>query len=381
LDYWGKNFIGKDLKVMTYSAILGQDPIKKILTRFFQTHSVPHACLFLGPPGSQKKELSLAFTKTLLCDKPSEEACGFCESCHLFEVGNHPDCFALKSAGKLRLVKREQVNDLLKFLSLKSYRGGYKVTTILDADRLNPSSANALLKSLEEPPPKTVFLLTATKESDLLPTILSRCQKIEMLPVDRQSLRLWIQKQSNLPLTEDVLIRLCKGQIGPLQGDNLEALLSNRDIVLSLVQDWLSRGKLAILEAHVEIMASLETERKKFQKELLESLKSQKEMPAKVKEKLEKEMDADISGLMKQKLDDILQAMAEFFRDILILKENGPENELTNSDQINILTRSALKVNQPEEKLEYLDRMRRRLQGTVNTKLTLESLLLNLFDE
>ncbi|MBN2143272.1 MAG: hypothetical protein JW774_01480, partial [Candidatus Aureabacteria bacterium] len=139
---------------MAYREILGQEIVKDILTRFAASGKIPHALLFVGPPGTQKRETAAEFARILLCEaSPSNgEACGSCQGCHLFELNSHPDVFFLNPKGKMRHVKMDETRELLRFLSLKPYLEKYKIAVLPDADTLSDASGNAILKFLEEPP-------------------------------------------------------------------------------------------------------------------------------------------------------------------------------------------------------------------------------------
>jgi DNA polymerase-3 subunit delta' len=156
---------------------------------------VPHALLMQGPVGLGKSTLAALFARRLLCTEPDEWHCGHCHSCHLFEAGTHPDyqCVGPEEPGKV--IKVDAIRKLINDLSLKPQYGGYRVFVIDKAEQLNPSSANALLKTLEEPADRTVLLLITHRPSRLPPTILSRCQKLSIRAPHREAAMEWLQGQ------------------------------------------------------------------------------------------------------------------------------------------------------------------------------------------
>jgi DNA polymerase-3 subunit delta' len=364
---------------MRYPEIIGQERLKESLTRAFIGGHLPHAMLFLGPPGSQKRDMARAFSRTLLCDRPGEQYCGECDACRLFDSGNHPDFFCLKPRGKLRQIKNRDVTDLIRFFNLKSYRGGRKVILVEDADRLPVLVSNKLLKSLEEPPPETLFILTCPAESGLLPTIVSRCRVIEFPPLPLDCLKGWLKTQSGLPLDEDILARLSGGRIGNLRGLELERLVEDRETVFALVEDWLGRGKLGVIDGCERILGMLDAEKKRSEREIEKEIRTLKEQPADFVKKKEGELTGDLSGLLKHRLDALLQVLCDFFRDVMLVKMDIGRDNLVHADQMPLIRESAERLSNLDGKLRYLDRMRRRLQGTVNQKLALETLLLELF--
>ena len=208
---------------MYFKEILGQEHIKNHLTKSAEAGRIPHAQLFVGPEGSGTLPMAVAYAQYILCGNVGGENIGENSVCNLkFEHFSHPDLHFvfpvattdgvkshpisdnfitewrafmtetpygslfdwLKTIGiqnKQGLINVEEASEINKKLSLKAYEGGYKVMIIWMADKMNGSSANKLLKLLEEPPPKTVFILISESTSDLLQTILSRCQVIDFI--------------------------------------------------------------------------------------------------------------------------------------------------------------------------------------------------------
>ena len=179
---------------MSFTEIYGQDRAIEQLKTAFESGRMHHAILFSGPDGIGKQTLARVVANLLLCTTPmGAEPCRACGGCHRFDEGTHADYLSVgllqKSDGTLeKMIKVDQIRALQKKLTLKSYEGGRRVIVITDADRMNPSTANALLKTLEEPPQDTVFLLTTNVPSALLPTVISRCQSLRLAPLSDEVL-------------------------------------------------------------------------------------------------------------------------------------------------------------------------------------------------
>jgi DNA polymerase-3 subunit delta' len=173
---------------------------------------LPHALLMHGPEGVGQFELGMAFAQFLLCEKPAPigRACGCCSACVWFEQGNHPDFRLLRpesmagddegeaaaeSRKKSDQIKIDQVRDLQRFLAVGAHRAGLRVIVLHPADAMNISTQNAVLKSLEEPPPYTLFLLVTNSPHRLLPTIRSRCQSISVPVPNRELAVQWLESQ------------------------------------------------------------------------------------------------------------------------------------------------------------------------------------------
>ncbi|CAM3706784.1 putative DNA polymerase III, delta subunit [Flavobacterium saliperosum S13] len=206
---------------MLFREILGQQHIKSHLTKSADLGRIPHAQLFVGPEGSGTLPMAIAYAQYILCSNVSGENTNGNEACNLkFEHFSHPDLHFvfpvatndqvkshpvsanfmkqwrefvienpygslfewLKSLGiqnKQGQIGVDEAQEIMKSLSLKAYEGGYKVMIIWMADKMNTATANKLLKLLEEPPQKTVFLLVTENQDDIMQTILSRCQVLE----------------------------------------------------------------------------------------------------------------------------------------------------------------------------------------------------------
>ena len=156
---------------------------------------IPHAVLMQGPAGLGKSSLAALFARRLLCLGSGERPCGHCHACHLFEAGNHPDYQLVGPEESGKAIKVDTIRKLINDLCLKPQYGGYRAFVIDQAEQMNPSSANALLKTLEEPAERTVIVLTTHRPSRLPSTILSRCQKLSIPAPRKEEAMEWLQVQ------------------------------------------------------------------------------------------------------------------------------------------------------------------------------------------
>ncbi|AAZ97495.1 DNA polymerase III delta prime subunit [Thiobacillus denitrificans ATCC 25259] len=181
--------------------------LEPVWQRLLATRSRPaQALLLAGPRGVGKSALALEWARALLCEapRPDGSACGVCPACHWFETGAHPDFRRVglqektSKEGETRLataIEVDQARDAVDFVQLSTYRAGYRVVLVDPADSLNLAAANALLKVLEEPPLNTVFVLVADQPRRLLPTIRSRCTRLDVgLPALAQATA-WLGEQ------------------------------------------------------------------------------------------------------------------------------------------------------------------------------------------
>ena len=173
---------------------------------------LPNALLIKGAAGIGKLDLALNFAQSLLCESPNEDGlpCCQCSSCHWFEQETHPD-FRLvqadaitdsedsteKEGGKKpsREISVEQIRSLANFANLSAHQGGYRIVLINPAESMNNNSANAVLKTLEEPTEKLLFILVTHKPQQLLPTILSRCLSVTVTTPNFNMGAEWLKQQ------------------------------------------------------------------------------------------------------------------------------------------------------------------------------------------
>ena len=243
--------------------------LKSLRERMGDTHRagrMPHALLVHGASGSGQSALAVWVAQLVLCDRPRQAPCNVCPSCVLFVAGNHPDLRVLGIEEKATEIKIDQVRELSERLTLTSYRGGFKVGIIDPADRMNRSSFNALLKTLEEPPKETVLILAAARIDHMPATIASRCQRLR-IPTPPPELALdWLGRQEGRAQWDTLLkiaggaplaaLELARSGTDQLAADMAHALgeRANRD-PLVLAAAWFKdrpQQRLAWLEAWLE---------------------------------------------------------------------------------------------------------------------------------
>lgn len=264
---------------MRYDEVIGQEDIKARLRRQLEEGHVPHAQLFAGPAGCGKLPMALAYASALLCRQPAGgEACGQCASCRMLAHWAHPDLHfvfpVVKRKGqsgdatsdqyltewreqlgesayfdRLEWLARIHVENqqsligvaesdqILRKLSLKSSQGGYKVMVVWLPEQMNVAAANKLLKILEEPPADTAFLLVSNEPERLLPTILSRTQRVDFRPLSQREIELALMQRNGLQEADSrAVARLCEGSytqaLAQLRVDKDSALFFDMFVLL-----------------------------------------------------------------------------------------------------------------------------------------------------
>ena len=239
---------------MLFSEILGQDYIKNHLTASALSGRIPHAQLFVGPEGSGTLAMAVAYAQFILCQNVGVENAGGNESCNLkFQSFSHPDLHfiyptvttedvktkpksldfiadwrsflsgnpygslfdwyqILGVQNKQGEIRVEDAQEILKLLALKSYEGGYKITILWMAEKMNIAASNKLLKLLEEPSDKTVFILIAENEEDIIQTIRSRCQVLQFAALPEKVISEALISRENIdPRTASKLAHQAQG--------------------------------------------------------------------------------------------------------------------------------------------------------------------------
>jgi DNA polymerase-3 subunit delta' len=205
---------------MSWSQIFGHgqriDAFRQIVAR----RRLAHAYLFVGPAGIGKRRFAQELAKALLCEAAKNspdtlEACDQCESCLLVDALTHPDLFAVSRPEDKNEVPIEVMKELCRSFSFKTARGHGKVGILDDADDLNEESANCFLKTLEEPPPGSVFILVGTSSDRQIATIKSRCQMVRFAPLADEHVRQLLRQQGIVDAAMlERLVRLAAGSPG-----------------------------------------------------------------------------------------------------------------------------------------------------------------------
>lgn len=171
---------------MSWQRVRGHDQWVKAFNHALQRGRLAHAYLFVGPSGIGKRLFAGELAKALLCEGRTGdklEACDKCAACILVDAGTHPDFFAVARPEEGNEIPIETMRELCAGFAMKTARGKGKVAVLDDADDLNEASANCFLKTLEEPPPRSVFILVGTRPERQLATVVSRCQVVRFAPL------------------------------------------------------------------------------------------------------------------------------------------------------------------------------------------------------
>jgi len=226
-------------------SVVGHRWAIELLERGCAEGHLSHAYLFVGPPRIGKTTVALYLAQTLNCLDPQVRPCGRCRSCQKVQRGVHPDVRVLdEPASSIRI---EHIRELQREMALSPFEGRWRVSVLCDFQRATPEAANCLLKTLEEPPPKAVMVLTAVEAQALLPTIISRCQVFQLRPLPVEEVRQALQSDLKLESPRaELLARLSEGRVGwAIAASADETLLRDREKYLVALEQALQQGRVA----------------------------------------------------------------------------------------------------------------------------------------
>jgi DNA polymerase-3 subunit delta' len=348
--------------VTTTATIIGQDQPVRILNTLFETNTVPHALLFTGLPGVGKQAVANAFAMTCNCtglsaaegiDPPGVTepsvgtavsavlaSCGTCSSCRKILTGNHPDILHVKPTGLH--IKIAQIRGLIETLAMKPYEARLRVVIIEEAQSLNLSAGNALLKTLEEPPDRTLLILTAPRKADVLPTIVSRCQIVRFNPSSVGSIAADLSVNHGVP-PENVKVLSAMAY-----GSHNRAVDLHRS-------DWLRHRDWLLAASGLERIEKIGTRPTPVLLAFAEKMVTRKDQ-----------------------VPVTLETMLTWLRDLVVYRHD-PERVI-NIDLIDKLRKVSQKI--PEtvllKKMETIIAAQREIKANSNLRLTLEVMMLRL---
>ncbi len=232
--------------------LIGHSWAIQLLRSHVEHERLRHAYLFTGPAGVGRRSLALKFAQAINCSEPTEPGmpCGECRNCRQLKHMQHPDLAVVAAEQPGGMLKVDQVRELQRQLALTTIQARYRIALFLRFEEANPNAANALLKTLEEPPDHVILLLTAENPDVLLPTVTSRCEIIRLRPVPALDLQTALQKRLPVSLAEAELLAAVSG------GRPGEAIRLHWDADgMALRLDWLKEQRAMMAASRVERFA------------------------------------------------------------------------------------------------------------------------------
>lgn len=246
---------------LCFTQLLGQEKAKRLLRRSLAAERIPHAYIFKGPEGVGKKLFARGVAAAVNCrDASVVGACGLCPSCKKFRTLNHPDFLVIRP--EKGVIKIDQIRKLTKELSYPPYESALRVVVIEDVQTMRREAANALLKTLEEPPENNLLILTADASQEILPTLTSRCQVIPFAQLSIDDTTTILISQGIDRETALLLARLAEGSPGKaLLFKKTDMIVLWRKLVAFLSDPEMDVDRdVGLLLSHAENMAALKEE-------------------------------------------------------------------------------------------------------------------------
>jgi len=295
----------------------------------FDSGRLAHAYVIVGSPRGNALEFSEALLKLLFCES-AEKPCNECVGCRQMQAHKHVDTLWIEPQSKSRQIKAEEVRGLVRRMTQTSFEGGWKAGILVSAECMNTTSANILLKTLEEPPPKTILLLITDSPQALLPTIISRCQKIVL----SEGKAVAVDSLWHAPLMELLHELPPKSGLGASRSaGTLKAIF---DAVKAEIAD-------TVMEALGPADEALD------------------------ESKLKDVLDARINARLKEVQSEVFRIMLDWHRDILLLVSGVDEEHLIFPEDRNVLVEQARAYTQPSalQAIQVVEGMATRLARNI----------------
>jgi len=364
-----------------------QEAIKSAHNQGDQTQGMTHAWLFTGPPGSGRSNAAIAFAAALVC---KDGGCSNCVDCMATITNSHADVELIKTEGFS--IKIDEIRELISRASWAPSVASWRVVVIEDADRLTDSAANALLKVIEEPGLRTVWLLCAPTLTDVLPTIRSRCRHLPLhTPSAKAVAKLLIERDHISKELADFAARTSQGHIGIAK--HLATNQQSRDNRLATLKLPLTIKSIPTAYKAAEILvnsakAQAEADAEKRDESELVNLKqgwgsTGSKMAAggaKAIKELEKEQKTRGTRMVRDYLDRALLDLATLYRDVLLVQSGSVDN-LINQDIKDEITKIASSTTESKTlvKIQAILKARVNLAHNAAPLLTTESLMCELW--
>jgi DNA polymerase III subunit delta' len=342
---------------MSFGAFPEQQPVVELLQKSLRQGRLAHGYLFSGDDMREMEGLARTLAKTLNCQNPPSrspneqalDSCDACLNCRRIESGNHPDVQWVRPESKIRIITIDQIRDVIQVISLKPTEAEYKIAVIVGADRMNVQAANAFLKTLEEPPARSIIILLTCAFEQVLETIRSRCLRLHFAGEPGAKLdssaQQWIES-------------IAHAAVAPQKS------LLSRYKLLSLIT-----GRLA------EVRQAAET-----QLEANSPLTKYPDVERDTRERWEAELNAAIEAEYRGKRAELLLLLQWWMRDVWLSTMKMEDSALA-VPQLKKATEQVaarLSPGDASENLRQLERLQRQLTTNVQESLALEIGLLKL---
>lgn len=322
---------------MDFTQVLGHENIIKNLQNAIKNQQLSHSYLFEGEESIGKRMVALSFAKTLLCKEQKLDPCNNCNSCLKFDNFNHPDLKLVET--EKDLIKKKEIDNIIQNINIAPLESSRRVIIIDDSHKIGMEGQNTLLKTLEEPPSYINIILITSNSNKLIPTILSRCERIKFHSVESEKIeKLLISKYDKTKEESKFIAHFTKGSVGQaIRLSKTQEFFEKRDEVLKIVDSIVKGDKFKIFNS------------------------------------------IDFFLNNKDDYEEILDIIIYWFRDLSLYKELGDTELLVNKDKVSLLSsQSFLKEGHINDIMNKVMDTKKDIQRNVNYQLTIETMLLSM---
>jgi len=361
-----------------FDDLVGQDRVASFMRAAVESGQVSHAYLFVGPPGSGKATAARSLACAIICD---DNGCGTCGECYRIRRGGHPDVHLIEPEGAAGYLK-EQVQEIIHDVSLSPIDGTHKVYIVSSADLFNDASANAFLKTLEEPPGDVIIVLMAHSFDAVLPTIASRCQVVRFRRIPPSESTAILVAKTGADPDEAAAALAAAGGVVARARDFLASppRREARAAILRILKDLQYADDLDVLVAAKELLAAV--------KAPLEDVKAAQSVEATQRsdfmgrggnKALEDRHKRELTAREREGVGEVLNVAESWLRDCLVLSQ-GVDELVVNKDAqdamsgIGAVITPAAAVNA----LNAVNDARRRISYNVSPQLAIEAMLFDI---
>lgn len=323
---------------MAFKDILGNNRVKKILKKALQKNRIPNSLLFCGPEGVGKREMALVLAKAVNCQQKEGDACETCASCRAINAGNFPDVMEIQP--EKEVLKIEQMRMLRNIAYLKPMVGKKRIFIVREAEKMTEEAANSLLKILEEPPLFSYIILMTHNPFLVLSTIKSRCQILNFLPISKEDIEKILVDEGYEERKARIISLLVRGNLKQALSFEWEEIQAKRK------QTWQLFFSLTGREGVFHFLRNLTSSQR---------------------------------TLIRDEWEHVLEILASFCRDLILIKEKSSDRLLMNPDYVEEI-REAEKLLGREHLIDFMakiDYAIYALQKNLNLNLLASSFFSN----
>lgn len=368
---------------MIWDLVAGQEEVVSQLKKAISNREMSHAYLFIGSKGVGKQLAAKVIASVVNCP---EGGCGICTVCHKIQNDLHPDVMLIEPEGNSFII--DQVRELQREINLKSFEAKTKFYILDEVDKMTAAAANALLKTLEEPPPHVVFVLLTSNLDSLLPTIVSRCQVTRFKPISTSNLvGLLVSRYQVDEVEAELFARLSGGVLAKaLRYAESDRRLVLRKHVLNVVENISKWDGADLTDAAEQIVSEIKKPLEDLKKGQAEELEEAKELAidsthaTRLKNWLSRKHKRKLNREEKESYQEMLTFFYSWYRDLMVLKETSNPRLLINLDCQDLLEGYTGRISSLEAQMAIgtIQKTEECLRYNINPQLALETMLLEL---